>query len=369
MTVLQKAALLCFGVIFFFLPLHVNAQNSLQTENVFLITLDGFRWQELFSGADPLLIGNEDYVNNPKGLKEKFWVDDELERRQMLMPFFWNTIANSGQLYGNRTLDCSVNLTNNEWFSYPGYSEILVGYADENITSNDKIPNENITVLEYLNNMPSFKNRVAAFGSWDVFPYIINESRSGVPVNAGFESASGDDLSERERFLNELQEQIPSPWGTVRLDAFTHHYMMEYVKKHHPRMVYIAYGETDDFAHDGDYDAYLNSARQTDAFIEDLWQFIQQDATYKGKTTLVITTDHGRGTEPLDTWRGHGTDIKGADEIWIAVLGPDTPALGEVADNCQLYQSQVAKTVAAFLGVKYTSKKPVGEVVTSAFNP
>ena len=283
MTVLQKAALLYVGVIFSYLPLHVNAQNSLHTENVFLITLDGFRWQELFSGADPLLIGHEDYVNNPEGLKEKFWADNELERRQILMPFFWNTIARNGQLYGNRTLGCSVNLTNNEWFSYPGYSEILVGYADENITSNDKIPNKNITVLEYLNKMPAFENRVAAFGSWDVFPYIINESRSGVPVNAGFESASGEDLSERERFLNELQEQIPSPWGTVRLDAFTHHYMMEYVKKHHPRMVYIAYGETDDFAHDGDYDAYLNSARQTDAFIEDLWQYLQQDAAYKGK--------------------------------------------------------------------------------------
>ena len=66
------------------------------------------------------------------------------------------------------------------------------------------------------------------------------------------------------------------------------------------------------------------------------------------KTTFVITTDHGRGTEPINTWRSHGTDIKGADEIWIAVLGPDTPALGEVNGCKQLYQNQVAKTAARF---------------------
>lgn len=345
------------------------AQQALETDNVILITLDGFRWQELFTGADPLLIEHEDYVSNSATLKKKFWAEDEVERRHRLMPFFWDTIASKGQLYGNRTLGCAANVTNNEWFSYPGYSEILVGYVDPNITSNDKIPNANKTVLEYVNNLPDFAGRVAAFGSWDVFPYIINESRSGVPVNAGFESASGENLTEREQFLNELQQQIPSPWGTVRLDAFTHHYMMEYVKKNHPRLVYISYGETDDFAHDGAYDAYLNSARQTDAFIEDLWGYLQQDDFYRGNTTLVITTDHGRGTEPLDTWKGHGTDIKGADEIWVAVLGPDTPALGEVAENCQLYQHQVAKTVAAFLGVDYTNTKPVGDVISSAFKP
>ena len=29
-----------------------------------------------------------------------------------------------------------------------------------------------------------------------------------------------------------------------------------------------------------------------------------------------ITTDHGRGTEPIDTWRGHGKEIIGSDQVW-----------------------------------------------------
>ncbi len=341
-------------------------EEGRQTEHVFLITLDGLRWQELFSGADEALVGNKIYVRDPEALSRQFFVGDADLRRRTLMPFFWSEIATHGQLYGNRSLDCEVDLTNNQVFSYPGYNEILTGKADSAITSNDKVPNKNRTVLEFVNTQPAFKDRVAAFASWDVFPYIINEERSGVPVNAGFESAAHGALSPREQFLNTLQAEIPSPWATVRLDAFTHHYALEYIRKYHPRLVYIAYGETDDFAHDGAYDHYLHSALQTDTFIAALWAYVQADPVYRDKTTFVITTDHGRGTFPLDTWRSHGTDIRGAEQIWMAFLGPDTPPAGEV-DGCKLYQNQIASTVAQFLGLDFLAAQPAGAVVEAAF--
>ena len=353
---MKRIALLVLVVLF---P-PVSWAQPLQTENVLLITLDGLRWQELFTGADSLLLGDERYVENPEALAEAFWADDPATRREILMPFFWNVIAQQGQLYGNRAYGNTVNVTNNHWFSYPGYNEILTGFADDRIDSNDKVDNPNKTVLEFVNEQPGFRGKVAAFGSWDVFPYIVNEKRSGIPVNAGFRTAEGDDLTERERFLNVLQPQIPSPWSTVRLDAFTHHYAMEYLKKHRPRLLYIAYGETDDFAHDGAYDAYLKSAHQTDAFIRALWAWVQADAAYRDKTTLLITTDHGRGTG--DAWTSHGTDVAGADAIWMAVLGPDTPPMGELQTAGQYYQNQVANTAAALLGLAYENDRTVGPV-------
>ena len=340
-------------------PLASCAQTT-KTENVFLITLDGLRWQELFSGADSLLLGDARYVDHPEALTEQFWADDPITRRQRLMPFFWRVMARDGQLYGNRAYGNRVNVTNNHWFSYPGYNEILTGFADDRIDSNDKIDNPNKTVLEFVNEQPGFEGAVAAFGSWDVFPYIVNENRSGIPVNAGFRTAQGDDLTEREVFLNEMQPQVPSPWSTVRLDAFTHHYAVEYLKKHRPRLIYIAYGETDDFAHDGDYEAYLKSAHQTDAFIRTLWEWAEADDDYRGKMTFLITTDHGRGEG--DAWTSHGTDIEGADAIWFAVLGPDTPPLGEVKTAGQFYQNQVASTTAALLGLAYENDRPVDPI-------
>jgi len=330
--------------------LNINAQNAEDTK-VILITLDGFRWQELFTGADSLLIGNKDYVHNAAMLKKAFWRETPEERRVALLPFFWGQVEKMGQIHGNRKLGSKVNLTNSMWFSYPGYNEILTGTADdERITSNDKIPNPNTTILERYNNTSKGKGKVAAFGSWDVFPSIINEERSGVPVNAGFEAAS-ENLNEREKFLNQLQEQIPSPWGSVRLDAFTHHYALEHMKKEHPKLVYISYGETDDFAHDGDYQAYLKSAHNTDSLIKEIWEFTQQDDFYKGQTVFIITTDHGRGTQPLDTWKSHGSDIKGAGAVWMVAFGKNVKPLGEVHQQEQLYSNQFAPTILKVLGM------------------
>ena len=96
----------------------------------------------------------------------------------------------------------------------------------------------------------------------------INEERSGLYVNAGFRNAKGANLSDKEVFLNELQTETPSPWGSVRLDVFTHHYALENIKKKHSKLVFVSYGETDDFAHDGEYDKYLKSVQRIDTFIK-----------------------------------------------------------------------------------------------------
>src|SRR5680860_948920 len=83
-----------------------------KTENVVLITLDGLRWQELYGGADSLLVDDSGYVDDPEALVEEFWDGDPLKRREMLMPFLWNTIANEGQLYGNRKFGNKVDCSN-----------------------------------------------------------------------------------------------------------------------------------------------------------------------------------------------------------------------------------------------------------------
>jgi hypothetical protein len=342
-----------------------NGQPRLKTENVILITLDGFRWQELFTGADSLLITNKTFVKDPLALKNVFWAETSQERRELLMPFFWKTVSKQGVIIGNRKYGNFVNCSNSMWFSYPGYNEILTGYSDDaRIKSNNKIHNPNVTVLEFLNQQSQLKGKVAVFGSWDLFPFIINEERSGIPVNGGYENAVGSDINAQEKLLNKLQGEIPGEWSNVRFDAFTHNYALEYLKRKSPRVMFISYGETDDFAHDGKYDAYLKSANQTDKFIGELWNWVQSSPTYKDKTTFIITTDHGRGTVPIDAWKNHGEDIAGAGEIWFAIIGPDTASKGELKARSQYYQSQVAKTLAAFFNIKYqpTYQNP-GEVI------
>ncbi|TDD95038.1 alkaline phosphatase family protein [Flavobacterium cellulosilyticum] len=361
---MKKSILLISLFTVFFLGAQAQQKTETKKPKIILITLDGFRWQELFTGADANLIANKEYVEDTLELKKHFWRATPEDRRKVLMPFFWNEAVMMGQIHGNRNLGSNVNLTNSLWFSYPGYNEILSGVADDKrIKSNDKINNPNTTVLEKINNRPQYSGKVAAFGSWDVFPYIINEERSGIPVNAGFETAKSNNLSDREVFLNELQSKVPSPWRSVRLDAFTSNYALEYMKKEHPELVYISYGETDDFAHDGKYDAYLKSAHTADALIKELWSFTQEDPFYKDNTVFILSTDHGRGTQPLNTWKSHGSDIGGADQVWLAVFGNGVEKLGEIASKEQLYSNQIAPTILHILDDSVQDSEMKGKAI------
>jgi len=351
-----------FVLVLLFTPLlHVSAQQKNKTENIVLITLDGFRWQEVFNGADSSFMKQQSHLKDPQ-LKEKFWRNELDARRKALLPFFWTTIASQGQLYGNRVAGCKVNVTNNQWFSYPGYNELLTGNADnERVHSNDKFYNPNTNILEFINSQTSFKGKVAAYTSWDVFPYIINDKRSGVHVSGGLVEAKGEKINDREKMMNQLMATLPNPLGDVRLDPFTFYYGMEYMKKNKPRVMYFAFDETDDFAHGGDYGAYLNSARHTDGFISELWNYLQSDPSYKNKTTVILTCDHERGNNATE-WKDHGQNIKESDQIWFAVIGPDTKAKGEVKEG-QYYQNQIAKTLASFLGLDYKGDGKVGDVI------
>ena len=247
-------------------------------------------------------------------------------------------------------------VTNGRNFSYPGYSEILTGIVDPKIDSNAKKNNANVTVLEWLNQQTGFENSVAAFASWDVFPYIINAERSGIPVNAGWMPLTVSNDPEHLKFLNQISNETPHYWGGIRFDFTTFHGAVEYVKAKQPRVLYVAFGETDDWAHDKRYDMYLASARRTDDYVRRLWELLQSMPQYAGKTALVMTTDHGRG-DTISDWTGHGADVVGSEKIWTVLYGAGIPAKGLVK-NTPTTQAQVAATVAHLLGKDFQKANP-----------
>jgi Type I phosphodiesterase / nucleotide pyrophosphatase len=344
----------------------IRAQMGRKTENVIIVTLDGMRWQEVFGGADEVLLNTPEYTHGQEELKKKFWHASSAERRKRLFPFLWTTVAAHGQIYGNRALGSHLNNANPYWFSYPGYNELLTGYPDTAVNSNDKIPNPNENVLEFINKQKGYQGKVAAFTTWDVFPYILNAQRSGVYVNADVDTiklkAAGLQL------INDMQFLTTRPIG-VRPDIFTYMAGREYLKAYQPKLLYIAFDETDDFAHNGMYDQYLGSAYAEDAMIADIWKTVQSMPGYKDKTTLIVTCDHGRGDKVKATWKDHGSKVEGANELWLAVIGPDTKHLGELASAGQLYQQQIAATVAQLLGFNFTANHPVAAPIQSIYQP
>ena len=143
----------------------------------------------------------------------------------------------------------------------------------------------------------------------------------------------------------------------MRYDSFTFRVAMAHLASSRPRVLYLALGETDDWAHDGRYDRVLEAYARTDGYLAQLWNWLQSQPEYKGRTHLLITTDHGRGRTAKD-WRDHGAKVEGAQDVWIAFASPAMAQRGEWKDHPALSTSQIAATLANWVGLDWNHIRP-----------
>jgi len=341
-----------------------TSARTRKTENILMIGWDGVRWQEIFTGVDSSLMNDPTFTKRASGMKTMFWDNDANVRRKKLFPFFWSTIAQNGQLYGNRTIGNKVDVSNPYNITGPGFTETFVGFGDSAVNSNNKILNKNTNVLEFINNQKAYKGQVAVFAMSNLFDYILNKGRSGLMISCDTDQV---DRPEKEfQLLNEMQQLAPRPFGE-RPDLLTYFQAKEYLKLYRPRVMYLEMGETDDYGHVGNYDFYISTLHSQEAMIASLWNYIQSIPQYKDKTTLLIACDHGRGGKVKNTWTGHGPQIPDSKNIFILAMGPDMPVLGEVGTDTQLWQGQMAATLAQFLGLDYVAEHPILPVIPTMF--
>lgn len=331
---------------------------------VVLVTLDGARWQDVFGGLD-LDILRSTSGQTPVEQTEtyaRFWAGTPEERRVKVMPFLWNRlVAQQGTIAGNRTLGSRVEVTNAHRFSYPGYSEMLTGAPhDEVITSNDNRRYPFLTVLEWLRRdlaLPAAG--VATFASWETFDFIAEREPGATTINAGF--ATFSDPEPAIRTLSDLQFLTPNGFHGARHDIYTFRFGLAHLKTARPRVLYFAFDETDDWAHLKRYDLVFDALHRADSHLEQLWTWLQADPEYAGRTTLVLTVDHGRGRTAAD-WSDHGAKVTGAEETWVGCFGPTVQQRGESTDAGPHFQAQIASTVAAVLGRDFRAAVPAAAV-------
>ena len=96
---------------------------------------------------------------------------------------------------------------------------------------------------------------------------------------------------------------------------------LESLRTEKPRVLYIMLGEGDEWAHAGRYDLYLDATLRADRFIRRIWDTLQSMPEYKDQTTLLVTTDHGRGATTAD-WNDHGRKVPAAESTWMAGARP-----------------------------------------------
>jgi hypothetical protein len=301
-----------------------------EEKNIIIITLDGFRWQEVFNGAAPSILFDPRCITDST-LAKTFWDDDPIARRKKLMPFLWSVVETNGQLYGNRKYGNKVNCANPYRSSFPGYSEMLTGKSDLRICRKMKKENRNVNVLEAIQTASGFDGDVAVFSTWKAFPNILAKSRSSLTFDGAYVNPPGDGAN----------------------DSATCAKAFAYLKEKKPSVLFISLDGTDAHGHGGRYDLYLKSAFAADRYIAALWSWIQSTEEYKDKTSLIITTDHGRGSSRRNGWKHHGLFTLRSGETWIAVMGPAIAAEGEVRIKKKHYQKQIAATIGTLMGVPF----------------
>jgi hypothetical protein len=329
-------------------------------DTVVLVTLDGARHEEIFGGLDVDILKStlkENQRAEDSPVYKQFWAPTPDERRRKLMPFFWRLVTEQGSIAGNAALGSEARLTNQLRFSYPGYAELLLGQAfDAEIHSNDPIRNPHETVLERLRAARGLsREQVATFASWDVFNAIAEHTEGATTINAGYEPLghASSDIA----LLDALQLQARAPWNDARFDVFTFRFAMAHLAQARPRVLFLAFNDTDSWAHEGRYDRLLDAYAQTDRWLEELWTWLQSQPDYRGRTHLLITTDHGRGHD-APGWKSHGEKYPDAQRVWMAFVSPKMAQRVEWRNTPTIFTNQAAATLASWMGVDWTADHP-----------
>ena len=351
----------CLGVLLVTSAVVRPAAQAAPPRNVILVTLDGARAQEIFGGLDAGVMRaglEKDQTLEAQPAYRQYWAETPEARRAKLMPFFWTTWMRAhGSIAGNRARGSRFGITNTRRFSYPGYAEILTGEAhDAVIDSNDNRRYAFPTLLDVLQRRLSLsREQVAAFGSWETFNWIASSREDAFVINAGYEAFDSPE-ADAARWSRQQFETLTG-WDTVRHDLYTFRLALSHLQRARPRVLYLALGETDDWAHGQRYDRVLQTLALTDRWLEELWTWLQQDAQYRDNTAILVTVDHGRGRTGAD-WGKHGADVDGAQETWLAAVGPDWPRRGEWAGAPDAFASPVAATLARAAGIDFQADVP-----------
>ena len=331
--------------------------------NIVLITLDGVRIQELFTGMDPVIANAseaESGIYDANITRARYWRETPALRREALMPFFWKTLVPAGLVLGNPALGSPVTVRNSQWFSYPGYSEILTGEPQAEVQSNDFVRYPHETALDYAQRRLGLKaTEVAQIGSWDGFKYAASQKDGSFFMSGAYDPVPAELSTPEMDELAALRPEVLQLWEESSNDTLTFRLALSYLKRHQPRVLWLGFGQSDDWAHARRYDRLLDYLQLVDRHLSQLWATLQSMDRYRGNTTLIITTDHGRGRTPAD-WAEHDAGIEGSQDIWIAIIGPDTPAQGEVRGQAGVTQGDVAATMLQYLGLDHRDFNPDG---------
>ena len=212
-----------------------------KTENVIILVMDGPRYSETW--GDP----THEYI-----------------------PRMTNELAAQGNIY-------TEFYNNGTTSTVPGHTAIITGVYQAIDNGGNELP-QNASIFQYWRQQYSQNED----GAW----VIASKDKLEVLADCKNPQWAGKLNPSTECGINGLGTEY-------RHDSVTFASAIEILTNHHPKLLLINFREPDYSAHGNDWNNYVAGIINTDEYIYKIWQIIESDSSYKDKTALFVTNDHG----------------------------------------------------------------------------
>lgn len=339
-----------------------------------LVVLDGVRWQEVFEGVDA-------EIARRHGMKP-----DEVVDAEALMPTLHRVLIARGAAVGAPGHGPEMRATGPNYVSLPGYTEILTGRPSDHCHDNDcpetvetTLPDE-LAALGPLSPNPGTNTQgapdpgdppegpaSAVFASWESLDRAASGGGTDVVVSAGRHHGRGlarmrSDDQER-RLMDEASGATSDPGSAdFRPDRYTAELALRFLATRAPRFLFMGLGEPDEYAHQDNYRAYLDSLRASDRALARLVDTLDQMGERGRRTTVFVTTDHGRS----NAFRDHGAFAPESGRVWLVASGAGIEEKGLVQSAVPHRLADIAPTMRELLGMDADAREGSGQPIREA---
>jgi 4-amino-4-deoxy-L-arabinose transferase-like glycosyltransferase len=301
--------------------------------NIILLTWDGVRPQEFFSGKPG----------------------------RTLLPYFWTQLAPRGIVLGDGPQITTI--ANGVVMSLPAYQSILSGQAQWCFSNEcggvtDQTISDRLVFQEGM-----APEKVATVASWSLIGSAATSSAGSGFVSAGSDPVPGGEADPVIAEINRQQASERPPWANARYDKFTHRLALHWLKKHQPRFMHISLNDTDEYGHRGEFEKYVGALRANDHRLRELVDILAESGEYGKNTCIVMTTDHGRGIG--SQWTRHSNGQPLAARIWMYFGCPFSSTPPRLFPDTDLVTHlDIRPTIEASLGMEPRPCRFCGEPVT-----
>lgn len=320
---------------------------------VVLITIDGVRAEDVFNGAD---------LSLKPGAKVGHYTNPEA-----LMPRTYALVKARGVALGADRPGCgTVRTASGANVSLPGYFEIFTGRKTR-CRDNACAPTDQSTFLDEA--ADAGLHPVASIGSWQVLDHAVSSGKSNALVAEGARRwpgarpVMGGHLEELV-VAGERSEPYPGHPG-YRPDAYTAAIALEYLRTQVPTVLHVGLGDTDEYAHQNQYPAYLDSLVKADAFIGKVADTLDAMGDIGKRTTVIVTTDHGRNAD----FQHHGSASAAASRTWVVAFGGRVAPQGVGCAKRDVTLVDIAPTVREIIGLPRDMHVEAGSPIEEIFGP